>query len=60
MKKQLSKIQQQLLLLCLLSVPGLSFAASDNKLVSIFDNVTTFLTSTLARGVGCRKGCWTG
>lgn len=52
MKKQASKIQQKLLLLCLLCVPGLSFAASSNKLVSIFDNVITFLTSTLARGVG--------
>ena len=39
-------------LLGLMALPSTSFAAGSNKLVSIFDNVITLLTSTLARGVG--------
>ena len=38
--------------LVLLLIPILSHAAGGNKLVAVFDNAITFLSSTLARGVG--------
>ena len=38
--------------LLLLAIPHIANAASSNKLVAVFDNAITFLSSTLARGVG--------
>lgn len=43
---------QDKLILAMLLMPGVSCASSSNKLVSVFDNMITFLTSTLARGAG--------
>lgn len=51
----LTKIKNQYQKLCLVALfclPEVSFAASGNKLVAVFDNLITFLSSTLARGVG--------
>ncbi len=50
--KKLNEHYQKLCLLALICLPNMCFAASGNKLVAVFDNLITFLSSTLARGVG--------
>lgn len=52
MLKTIKAQYQNLSIFILYALPKLSFASSGNKLVSVFDNLITFLSSTLARGVG--------
>ncbi len=52
MRRNIKKQYQKLCLFVLFCLPKICFAASSNKLVAVFDNLITFLSSTLARGVG--------
>ena len=51
MKNKIKKITRDVSIFISL-LPISAFASSGNKLVSVFDNIITFLSSTLARGVG--------
>lgn len=51
MKNKVKKITREVSIFITL-LPISAFASSGNKLVSVFDNIITFLSSTLARGVG--------
>lgn len=51
MKNKIKKITREVSIFITL-LPIRAFASSGNKLVSVFDNIITFLSSTLARGVG--------